>query len=163
MAERAAKRLEDIKKRKDVYSYVTTLYFIGLAYKDKGDHHMAKIYLNLALSSMDKENLKVFYAVVEKTMEEISGNQSVNFDIIFKVGITKFYANLNPLEKREKIKELQSDNSKIVMISDDDNDSDALAKAYLGVNVGFADDSIVSNSEAIFLKVFLIIKLWKQL
>lgn len=74
---------EEIKLRKDLYTYVTILYFIGLAYKDKGDHHMAKIYLNLSLSSMDKNNLKTFHGVVEKTLEEISGNQSVNFDIIF--------------------------------------------------------------------------------
>ncbi len=74
---------EEVKKNKDLFNYISILYSIGLAYRDKGDHHMAKIYLNLALSSMDKENLKVFHSIVENTLEEISGNQSVNFDIIF--------------------------------------------------------------------------------
>lgn len=74
---------EEVKSSKNLFSYLSILYSIGLTYKVKGDHHMAKIYLSLALTTMDKDNLKIFHSIVEKTLEEISGNQSANFDIIF--------------------------------------------------------------------------------
>ncbi len=75
---------EEIKSSKDIFMYINLLFSIGVSYKDRGDHHMAKVYLNLAKSSMDEKNLTSLHRVIVANLEEISGASSESFDLIFE-------------------------------------------------------------------------------
>ncbi len=73
----------DVKEAKDMYLYVTILYMIGLFYKDKGDHHLARIYLNLAYNSVSKDNLNMLFMAIENSLKEVTGSKVGQYDLIF--------------------------------------------------------------------------------
>ncbi|KAG1664229.1 Copper-transporting ATPase 1 [Nymphon striatum] len=69
-----------------------------------------------------------------------------------KVGLDKVFSNLSPIQKCEKIKEIQNSGAKVAMIGDGINDSAALIQSDVGIFVGIGSDYAMKEAEIILLK-----------
>ncbi len=67
------------------------------------------------------------------------------------LGIKKFYAELLPEEKMEKIKEMLKDGHKIAMVGDGINDAPALALANVGIAMGAVGSDIAIEAADVVL------------
>lgn len=72
-----------LKVHKNLYMYVSLLYAMGITYADAGDKNMARMYLNLAKRSVDKDNMKYCDRVINQRLEELGGRSEAQYDIIF--------------------------------------------------------------------------------
>jgi Cu2+-exporting ATPase len=77
-------------------------------------------------------------------------NANVAKSVSDKLGIDKFYAEVLPHEKLEKIKELQTAGEYVAMTGDGVNDAPALAQADIGIAVGSGSD-IAAETAGIIL------------
>jgi Cu2+-exporting ATPase len=77
-------------------------------------------------------------------------NAKVAKSVSDKLGIDKFYAEVLPHQKLEKIKELQSQKEFVAMTGDGVNDAPALAQADIGIAVGSGSD-IAAETAGIIL------------
>ncbi len=69
-----------------------------------------------------------------------------------EIGITNIIANVLPTEKADKIKNLQKENRKIMMVGDGINDSPALAISDIGVSITSGTDIAMDSSDVILMK-----------
>lgn len=74
---------DSLKKSKNLYLYQFLLYIMGVTYKDSGQNEMAKMYLELAIKTIDPENLKWLSDQVLKAYTELTGEKGSEFDLVF--------------------------------------------------------------------------------
>lgn len=84
-----------------------------------------------------------------------------------EIGITNIIANVLPTEKADKIKNLQKENRKIMMVGDGINDSPALAISDIGVSITSGTDIAMDSSDVILMqndlsKILSLIKISKK-
>ena len=72
------------------------------------------------------------------------------------LGIDKFYANVKPENKLEKIEQLQKNGKKIAMIGDGINDAPALKQADVGIAIGAGTDIAIESADIILIKSSLL-------
>ena len=68
-----------------------------------------------------------------------------------ELGIDEFYAELNPEEKAEKVKELSQKYGKVAMVGDGVNDAPALASAAVGIAMGAAGTDVALETADVAL------------
>lgn len=69
-----------------------------------------------------------------------------------KLGVDTFFAGVKPDEKIEKIKELQGEGYKVMMVGDGINDGPALIQADVGVAIGAGTDVAIESAEIVLVK-----------
>lgn len=79
---------------------------------------------------------------IEKTVMLTGDKEDIARDIAAKAGIDTVYAKLMPADKVERLKELQSQGSKVVYTGDGINDAPVIAQADLGVAMGGAGSDV---------------------
>jgi len=72
--------------------------------------------------------------------------------IASEVGIETFYSDESPLEKLEKITDMQKTGKKVLVVGDGINDSACLAKADVGISLGAGADLAIDKSDILLLK-----------
>jgi tetratricopeptide (TPR) repeat protein len=74
-----------LKDNKILHAHLGLLYNMGKTYMAMGDREMARTHLRLAYRSMDGENMKVLFKLVEATLEELGGDAKETYDLIFEL------------------------------------------------------------------------------
>jgi Cu+-exporting ATPase len=113
-----------------------------------------KIISLIGIKDTIRSNVKT---VIKKLKEQnkdvimLTGDNEITASIIAKeLGITNVISNVLPKDKTAKIKELMSNNKKVMMIGDGINDAPSLATANIGIAMGCGTD-IANNSADIIL------------
>lgn len=83
----------------------------------------------------------------------LTGDQDVVArEVAEKLGIKKFFSEVLPEDKVNKIKELQSGDKKVAMVGDGINDAPSLTQANVGIAIGAGTDVAIESAEIILVK-----------
>ena len=72
-----------LKTEKNQMFYLKTLSHMGVAYKDLGDTNLAKVYLQLSSSSVDRENMVHLGKFIDKHLADLGISAQNDYDLIF--------------------------------------------------------------------------------
>ena len=69
-----------------------------------------------------------------------------------EIGLDKYYAEVLPQEKAQKVREIQSEGLTVAMIGDGINDAPALAQADIGIAIGAGTDVAIETGDVILIR-----------
>ncbi len=115
-----------------------------------------KVISIIAVNDIIRENAKDVIDSLNKskidTIMLTGDNEKTAKKIAADIGITKVISNVLPAEKVKVIKDLKSENKKVMMCGDGINDSPALATANIGVSVKSGTDIAMDSSDVILTR-----------
>ncbi len=97
-----------------------------------------------AIESLRAMNISV--AMITGDSEEVAA------DVANQLGIKDYFARVRPDEKSQKVKLLQSQGKRVVMVGDGVNDAPALTQADLGIAVGAGTNVAIESAGIILVK-----------
>lgn len=74
---------EELKKSKSLLHYIGLLFDLGATYKELGNKDLTRTYLQLALRSVDPENMRMLYRNIKEILVSSGLNESKDYDLIF--------------------------------------------------------------------------------
>lgn len=122
----------------------------------------------IGVNDIVRENAKdVIEKLNSRNIETImltGDNKDTAEKIGMSLGITKVISNVLPAEKADMIKNLRSENKRVMMCGDGINDSPAISNADIGVSVKSGTDIAMDSSDVILTKndlnsIFKLIKI----
>jgi tetratricopeptide (TPR) repeat protein len=72
-----------LREAKNMFSYLCLLYGMGLTYKEAGELDLARMYLQLAIRSVDPVNLPILHGQIETQLKEMGLAAKDDFDLVF--------------------------------------------------------------------------------
>ncbi|MEG0327664.1 MAG: heavy metal translocating P-type ATPase [Erysipelothrix sp.] len=69
-----------------------------------------------------------------------------------ELGIERYYAELKPEDKESIVRQLQSEEKRVMMVGDGVNDAPALARANVGVAIGAGTEVAIDSADVILVK-----------
>jgi Cu2+-exporting ATPase len=79
-------------------------------------------------------------------------SQQVARSVAGELGITRYFSEVLPQEKDDKIRELQAEGRRVAMVGDGVNDAPALTRADVGIAIGSGTDVAVESAGLILVK-----------
>jgi len=87
------------------------------------------------------------------TVMMITGDNAVTANAIKEqAGLSHVYAQVLPADKESKVRELQSQGMKVMMVGDGINDAPALTRADVGVAIGAGTDIAIESADVVLMK-----------
>lgn len=74
---------EVLKTSKSLMYYINLLYELGQTYLELGDRNLARTYLQLALKSIDPENMRLLYRNTKELLNSMGVAETKDYDLIF--------------------------------------------------------------------------------
>lgn len=74
---------EELRDQKNLFVFISLLYAMGVTYLESGNHDLARMYLMLAKSSADPENMRYSVKKIEKRLAQMGDVNNVDYDLIF--------------------------------------------------------------------------------
>lgn len=110
----------------------------------------------IALADKFKKNSKVAIEKLSNMGFEIimltGDNKKTAKAIARNLKVDKVIAEVLPSEKAEKVKEIQGEGKKVIMVGDGINDAPALAIAEVGIAIGSGTDIAIESADLVLMK-----------
>lgn len=135
---------DDIKKMSEQGS---TVVFVM-----KGNRVIGAIGLDDQIREESKEAVSRLKELGIKPIMLTGDNEKVAKHVAEQIGIEEFFAEVLPDKKADKVKEVQSDGTKVAMTGDGVNDAPALAQADVGIAIGSGTDVAAETADIILVK-----------
>jgi tetratricopeptide (TPR) repeat protein len=74
---------EEIREQKNLYIFICLLIAMGVTYLESGNPDLARLYLMLARSSADPENLRFSVKRIEKRLAQLGETGNSEYDLVF--------------------------------------------------------------------------------
>lgn len=110
--------------------------------------HIATFIIGDKVKSSAKKTIENLKAQGLTTWMITGDNEAIAKEVSNQLGIDHFYAKTLPIEKADRIKEIQSKGFKVAMIGDGINDAPALTQADLSLAMGTGTDVAINSSDA---------------
>lgn len=114
--------------------------------------HVGSIVIGDKIKETSKSVIQKFKELGIETWMITGDNELVAEEVSKELGIDHFVANALPLEKSQKIEELQGKGKIVAMVGDGVNDAPALAKANLSMAMGTGTDVAINASDVTIVK-----------
>lgn len=121
-------------------------------YIGKNGEHQGTIVIGDEIKKTSIEAIHGFKKLGIETWMITGDNELVAKDVAEELGIDHFIAGALPLEKSEKLEELQKQGRIVAMVGDGVNDAPALAKANLSLAMGTGTDVAINASDVTLVK-----------
>ena len=110
----------------------------------------------ISLSDKIKDNSKITIDELHNMSIEnymLTGDNKSNAEnVAFEVGIDKVYSSVLPNDKLDIVKQIQSENNKVLFIGDGINDAPALTQADIGVAMGNGTDIAMESGDIVLIE-----------
>lgn len=110
----------------------------------------------IALADVIREQSKQTIATLKsegiKVAMVTGDSQDVASYVSKQLGLDHFFAEVRPEDKANKVKELQSNGSKVAFVGDGINDAPALTQADIGMAIGAGTDVAIKSADIILVK-----------
>lgn len=110
----------------------------------------------LGLADMVREQSKQTIATLKsmgiKTAMITGDSDEVAAYVSKQLGLDQFFAEVKPEEKAMKVKDLQKNKQRVVMVGDGINDAPALTQANIGIAIGAGTDVAIKSADIILIR-----------
>ncbi len=124
-----------------------TIVFILIEGEVKGALALADI-----IREESKEAIKKFKDIGIQCIMITGDRKEVAEWVSQKIGLDKYYAEVLPQEKAEKVREIQSEGLIVAMTGDGINDTPALAQADVGIAIGAGTDVAIEAGDVVLVR-----------
>ena len=131
--------------KKDIVQY-SSLFFLAIDGELKG--------FVSVIDSVKSNSLEVINEIKEMKLEPIllSGdNENVTKYISTITGIIKYESGVMPNHKSGKVKKLQEEGKKVIMVGDGINDAPALVQSNVGIAIGNGTDVAIDSADVVLI------------
>ncbi|ELC8443912.1 copper-translocating P-type ATPase [Clostridium perfringens] len=99
-----------------------------------------------------KKAIKELHKMGIEVVMVTGDNEKTAKSIAKDIGIDRIVADVLPQQKAEKVKELQNEGKKVLMVGDGINDAPALASADIGMAIGSGTDIAMESADIVLMR-----------